>query len=100
MSGESVETALYEIGTQRGSRRAFAEDPEAFLARYRLTDAERRALAARDLWYLLHTARANPMAVWGFWLAGGGDPAAYAERVREPAGPGTGPDADVDREGD
>ncbi|HEY0813106.1 MAG TPA: hypothetical protein VGE11_07475 [Pseudonocardia sp.] len=83
MSVAGVEKALYDVTTDRASRTLFRDDPEAFLGRYRLDDAQRAALCTFDVRGLA-ALPANPMLVWGFWMTCAPDRsgAAYLRRMR------------------
>jgi hypothetical protein len=65
MSLTMLEKVLYDLNVDRAAKQAFREDPDALLARYRLTDDE------VDL-------------VMGFWQLSRQDLRAYLRRIATP----------------
>lgn len=58
-----IDIVLYEIDQTEETVADFAADPAAFLARYRLTDAERRAFVSWD-YATLYNMGAHPFLLW------------------------------------
>lgn len=66
MSIYALEQVLYDLGVKRDARKAFAEAPDAFLAKYRLDDSEAHRVKSFDV-RALFDAGVNPMLTMGFW---------------------------------
>jgi hypothetical protein len=52
MSAYDVQRFIWELDRDRALKRQFREDPDSVLARYGLTDDERRVLEDLDAWAL------------------------------------------------
>jgi hypothetical protein len=83
MSLTMLEKVLYDLGVDRGAKKAFREDPGALLARYRLTADEVRLLREFDL-HELAARGVNPMLLMGFWRLSGESIPAYLRRIGAP----------------
>jgi hypothetical protein len=83
MSLTMLEKVLYDLGVDRGAKKAFREDPDALLARYRLSTDEIRLLRDFDL-YELAARGVNPMLLMGFWRLSGESIPAYLRRIGAP----------------
>lgn len=66
MSVHALESVLYDLGVKREARKQFAEDADAFLARYRLSEAERTMVKTFDV-AGLQGEGVNAMLTMGFW---------------------------------
>ena len=89
MSGYMLEQVLYDLGTRRDAREAFAADSAGFLARYRLTPAETGMVAEFDV-AALQREGVSPLLTYGYWMmnAPSRTRAAYLARLREARGEG------------
>lgn len=67
MSTFAIEAALHDLGVKRQARTAFADDPDTFLAGYRLSPDERRMFKEFDV-AAMQRAGASPLLTIGFWL--------------------------------
>ncbi|MCW2744538.1 MAG: hypothetical protein JWM48_1088 [Mycobacterium sp.] len=86
MSLTMLEKVLYDLGVDRGAKKAFREDADALLARYRLTADEVRLLRDFDL-YELAARGVNPMLLMGYWRLSGESIPAYLGRIAAPLQP-------------
>ena len=84
MSRDVLEKLLHDLSTSRQSREAFAADADRFLARYRLSDAERALVRAYDVRALADLG-VNTMLTWGFWLQAGRRNGDYLAAMNAPA---------------
>ncbi|HEY0360534.1 MAG TPA: hypothetical protein VGD11_18290 [Mycobacteriales bacterium] len=91
MSLTMLEKVLYDLGVDRGAKKAFREDPDALLARYRLSADEVRLLRDFDL-HELAARGVNPMLLMGYWRLSGESIPAYLRRIAAPLQPDAGPD--------
>ena len=66
MSVYMLEQVLYDLGVKRDSRKAFADAPDAFLAKYRLHEHEALQVKSFDVRALFDSG-VNPMLTMGFW---------------------------------
>jgi hypothetical protein len=83
MSLTMLEKVLYDLNVDRAAKQAFREDPDALLARYRLTDDEVGLVRAFDL-HELAARGVNPMLLMGFWQLSRQDLRAYLRRIATP----------------
>lgn len=65
MSLYSVQKVLFCLNNDAAARKRFAQEPDALLAEYALTDEERRALAAADVGRL-HLMGVHPLLLAPF----------------------------------
>lgn len=70
MSRNVLEKVLYDLSTSGANKKAFAEAPEKFLARYQLSEDERGLIQNYDVRALADLG-VNTMLTWGFWLQSG-----------------------------
>ena len=89
MSGYMLEQVLYDLGTRRDAREAFASDAAGLLARYRLEPAEIRMVAEFDVAQLQREG-VSPLLTYGYWMmnAPSRTRASYLARLRETRGEG------------
>lgn len=81
MSRDVLEKVLYDLSTSRQNKDGFTADPDKYLARYPINDAERclvKTYAVRELADL----GVNTMLTWGFWLQSGRSNAAYMAAMK------------------
>lgn len=78
-----LEQVLYDLSTRRDARAAFAEDPQGFLTRYRLTPDATKMVADFDLAELQRIG-VNPLLTYGYWMTNAPKKtrAAYLARLR------------------
>lgn len=90
MSRHLLERVLHQLSVDRLAKQRFREDAAGFLARFALSDDERRMVLDFDV-LALQQAGVNPMLTMGFWqeLSPGRDMRAYMARLR-PAADGQG----------
>lgn len=81
MSRDSLEKALYDLSTSRQNQDGFSTDPDRYLKRYQLNDAERESVKAYDVRALADLG-VNTMLTWGFWLQSGRSNADYLVAMR------------------
>ena len=86
MSLTMLEKVLYDLGVDRGAKKAFREDADALLARYRLTADEVRLLRDFAL-YELAALGVNPMLLMGYWRLTGKSIPSYLGRIAGPLKP-------------
>lgn len=67
MSTGALEQLLYDLGSSGRTRKAYAEAPDAFLARYGLS-ADEQALVRREDVGELFRRGLNPMLLMGFYM--------------------------------
>jgi len=94
MSLTMLEKVLYDLNVDRTAKQAFREDPDALLARYRLTDDEVGLVRAFDL-HELAARGVNPMLLMGFWQLSRQDLQAYLRRIATPLRQQTDDDSSV-----
>lgn len=84
MSRNLVERVLYQLCVDRAAKQRFKEEPEAFLARFALSDAERALVLAFDV-KALQAMGVNPMLTMGFWqeLSPQRDMRMYMKQLRD-----------------
>lgn len=84
MSRNTVERALYQLCVDRSAKQRFKEEPEKFLARFAMTDAERAMILGFDV-KGLQAYGINPMLTMGFWqeLSPQRDMKTYMTRLRD-----------------
>lgn len=68
MGTGAIEQLLYDLGSSGRSRKAYVNEPEAFLARYRLTAEERALVREEDVGELFRRGL-NPMLLMGFYMS-------------------------------
>ncbi len=66
MSRDLLERVLHQLTVDRSAKLRFKEEPEAFLARFALSDDERAMLTGFDV-LALQRLGVNPMLTMGFW---------------------------------
>ena len=66
MSLNALELVLYDLGVKRDARKAFREDADALLSKYRLTSDEAQMVKRFDV-LGMYRAGASPMLTMGFW---------------------------------
>jgi hypothetical protein len=66
MSRNVVERVLHQLTVDRAAKQRFREDANAYLARFALTDNERRMLLEFDILGLQRHG-VNPMLTMGYW---------------------------------
>lgn len=83
MSRNVLERVLHQLSVDRSAKQRFRDDPEAFLQRFALTEAERAMLIGFDV-LGLQQAGVNPMLTMGFWqeLSPERDMRAYMKKLR------------------
>lgn len=83
MSRHVLERVLHQLSVDRYAKQRFKEDPEKFLDRFALDEAERRMVLGFDV-LGLQRAGVNPMLTMGFWqeLSPERDMRAYMKRLR------------------
>lgn len=67
MSANVLEKVLWDLSVDRDSKNRFREDPDEFLGRYHLTDAERRMVREFDVRGLAD-AGVSTMLTMGYWM--------------------------------
>lgn len=79
-----LEQVLYDLGTRRDAREAFAADAAAFLARYRLPAGAAAMVAEFDVAGLQREG-VSPLLTYGYWMmnAPTRTRAAYLAKLRE-----------------
>ncbi|MBA84940.1 hypothetical protein ACSSNL_01220 [Thalassobius sp. S69A] len=70
MSRNTLEKVLYDLSTSGANKKKFAEDPDKFLSRYQLDDAERTLIKEYKVREIADMG-VNSMLTWGFWLQAG-----------------------------
>ena len=70
MSRNTLEKVLYDLSTSGANKKKFAEEPEKFLSRYQLAEAERALIRDYKVRELADLG-VNTMLTWGFWLQAG-----------------------------
>jgi len=70
MSRNTLEKVLYDLSTSGANKKMFAAEPEKFLGRYQLSEAE-KALVLDYRVRELADLGVNTMLTWGFWLQAG-----------------------------
>lgn len=87
MTTNALELVLHDLGVNRAARKAFAEDAPAFLARYRLTPAERGMVQTFDV-AALQSRDVSPLLTYGFWMMNAPERsrAEYLRRLNDAAG--------------
>lgn len=83
MSLSMLEHVLYALTVDRTAKSAFRDDPDEFLASYRLGDGEADLIRAFDL-YELAARGVNPMLLMGFWHLTREGTDAYLSRIATP----------------
>lgn len=83
MSLTMLEKVLYDLNVDRAAKKAFRDDPDALLARYRLADDEVGLIRRYDL-HELAARGVNPMLLMGFWRLSGQSIPAYLRRIAKP----------------
>jgi protocatechuate 4,5-dioxygenase alpha chain len=66
MSRNTVERALHQLCVDRSAKQRFKEEPEKFLERFALNEAERAMVLGFDV-KALQEYGINPMLTMGFW---------------------------------
>jgi protocatechuate 4,5-dioxygenase alpha chain len=66
MSRNTVERVLHQLCVDRSAKQRFKEEPEKFLERFALSEAERAMVLAFDV-KALQAYGVNPMLTMGFW---------------------------------
>jgi hypothetical protein len=84
MSRNVIERALYQLCVDRSAKQRFREAPEAFLARFGLSEAERAMVLGFDV-RALQAYGVNSMLTMGYWqeLSPQSDMRAYIKQLRE-----------------
>jgi len=92
MVGYMLEQVLYDLGTRRDARSAFAQDAQAFLARYRLPASAAKMVAEFDV-AALQRAGVSPLLTYGYWMTNAPTRtrAAYLAQLRGQEGEGAWP---------
>ncbi len=87
MSRNVIEKLLHQLCVDRSAKQRFREDAERMLARYALTDEERRMVLAFDV-AALQRHGVNPMLTMGYWQENAPDrsPAQYMRALSPDAG--------------
>jgi hypothetical protein len=67
MSVHALELLLHDLATKRDSRTAFKAEPDALLARYRLTSDEAAMVRGFDVGAMQRRG-VSPLLTIGFWL--------------------------------
>jgi hypothetical protein len=67
MSVHALELLLHDLATKRDSRAAFKAEPDALLARYRLTQDEVTMVRGFDVGAMQRRG-VSPLLTIGFWL--------------------------------
>ena len=70
MSRNTLEKVLYDLSTSGANKKKFAEDPDKFLSRYQLDDAERTLIKEYKVREIADMG-VNSILTWGFWLQAG-----------------------------
>lgn len=70
MSRHSLEKVLFDLSTSGANKKMFAGDPQKFLGRYQLDDAEKNLVLEYRVRELADLG-VNTMLTWGFWLQSG-----------------------------
>jgi hypothetical protein len=89
LTTHALELALHDLSCKRSAREQFAQDAPAFLGRYRLEEAEARAVRDFDV-AALQRRGVSPLLTLGFWMTNepGRSRAQYLERLRAQQGGG------------
>lgn len=84
MSRNTVERALYQLCVDRSAKQRFRDEPEKFLERFAMTDAERAMVLAFDV-KALQAYGINSMLTMGYWqeLSPQRDMRTYMTRLRD-----------------
>lgn len=82
MSVNTLERLLWELGVNRSVQARFKEEPDKLLARYALSEDERRMVREFDVRGLA-AAGVNTMLTMGFWMMneGSGSMSRYVKRM-------------------
>lgn len=81
MSRNSLEKVLYDLSTSGANKKMFAADPDKFLGRYQLEDAEKSLILNFEVRKLADLG-VNTMLTWGFWLQAGKSNADYMKIMK------------------
>lgn len=86
MSSHALEQALWELGRDPALAQSFREQPETFIARYRLADDERASLLAMDV-KTMAAREVSTLLLMMAWIAvqGPGSIPQYMQRMNAPA---------------
>lgn len=84
MSRNTVERALYQLCIDRSAKQRFKDEPEKFLERFAMTEAERAMVLGFDV-KALQAHGVNPMLTMGYWqeLSPQRDMKTYMTRLRD-----------------
>lgn len=87
MSRNVIEKLLYQLCVDRSAKQRFREDAEKMLARYALTDDERRMVLTFDV-AAMQRHGVNPMLTMGYWQENAPDrsPVEYMRALNPNAG--------------
>lgn len=87
MSRNVIEKLLHQLCVDRGVKQRFREDADKLLARYALTDEERRMVVTFDV-AALQSHGVNPMLTMGYWQENAPDrsPVSYMRALHADAG--------------
>ena len=82
MSRNVLERVLWQLSVERAAKERFRDDARKFLARFDLSDEEKRMVVEFDVG-ALQCLGVNPMLTMGFWqeLSPSRDMALYKERL-------------------
>ena len=82
MSRNVLERVLWQLSVERAAKERFRDDARKFLARFDLSDEEKRMVVEFDVGALQRMG-VNPMLTMGFWqeLSPSRDMALYKERL-------------------
>ena len=83
MTANLLERVLWELSVNGSSRRRFKEDPQKYLASWRLSESERRMVQTFDV-AAMAALGVSPLLTMGYWMEAEGsrDLAAYLARMR------------------
>ncbi|CAN5275300.1 hypothetical protein BH10PSE14_BH10PSE14_18540 [soil metagenome] len=81
MSLNAVEQCVFDLGNSGRVRKGYAAEPEAFLARYALSEGEKTLIRDMDVAELFRRGL-NPMLLMGFYMSFHG-PASMADYLRK-----------------
>ena len=84
MSRNTVERVLHQLCVDRSAKQRFKEEPEKFLERFALSEAERAMVLGFDV-KALQAYGINPMLTMGFWpeLSPQRDMKTYMKKLRD-----------------
>lgn len=81
MSRNSLEKVLFDLSTSGANKKFFAADPDKFLGRYQLDEAEKELVLGFKVRELADLG-VNTMLTWGFWLQAGKSNADYMKVMK------------------